>query len=106
MQCQHSVKHGRGQRRCKHTAVTGYNLCQLHGWEPRYYIRFTWQDKAGDHWSKRKTAVWPLLFPSRISAEDHIATVSPFKNMLPRRKLTCCVERTKRTFPKSILRRI
>lgn len=92
--------------RCRRAAMPGFNLCSQHGLTRKYYIQFSWQETSGDHWSKKKKAVWPLLFDTRKEAQSHLDSVSPFKNMIPRRKLIACVEHTKRTFPQPHLRKV
>lgn len=106
MQCEHIIE-GIANRQCKHSAVGGFNLCRQHGWITKYYILFAWQEQAGDHWTKRKKAVWPILFFSREAAWTHLHAIKrPFQNMQPRRKLSCSVERTKKTFPQTHLRSV
>lgn len=34
----------------------------------RYFIRFSWQEKAGDHYKLRKLAAWPILFKTADDA--------------------------------------
>lgn len=107
MQCEHTRPWGKGTSRCKNNARAGFNLCYQHGWSTKYFIQFSWQERAGDHWTMKSKAIWPILFPTKKLAQEHLNTVPhPFQNMLPRRKLTCCVERTKRTFPVALLRRV
>ena len=109
MKCQHFVATGTiGElRQCKHEAKAGYNLCHQHGWFHKYFIQFTWQDTAGDSWKLKKKAIWPILFNSRYYAEAHMATIpNIFKNLTPRRKLSCCVQKTKAVFPQAQLRKV
>lgn len=65
----------------------------------KYFIAFRWQENSGDHWKVRRKAIWPILFPTRQAAQTHLDSVQPFQNMLHRRKLSCCVERTRCVFP-------
>ncbi len=106
MKCEHHVQRPGGSGQCRKTAKPGFNLCHTHGWFHKYFIQFTWQDKAGDHWKAKEKAVWPMLFVSSHAAHNHLRNVDPFKNMTPRRKLTVSVEITKRVFPEAQLRKV
>lgn len=85
---------------CRAGAQQGYTHCRQHGFRSKYYIAFTWQEKAGDHWTQKKRATWPILFYTHEQAQTHMDHLQGklFANMPDRRKLTACVERTKRVF--------
>ena len=106
MRCEHTRPYGEGTRQCGRGAKEGYNLCHQHGWYSKYYIQFTWQKSLGDHWTRKAKAVWPILFKDRETAHQHMIACKPFRNMPDHRKLTCCVEMTKRIFPAEGLRKV
>lgn len=84
---------------CRREAMRGMNLCDTHGMAHQYFIQFTWQEHANDHWTMRKKAYWPLLFTTKEAAEDLLFQGNVYRNMPNRRKLTACVERTKVKLP-------
>jgi hypothetical protein len=106
MRCEHIRPHGTGTIKCRDSVKPGYNLCHQHGWYVKYFIQLQWQEYAGQHWTQKTKAVWPILFETREEAHKHMKACRPFRNMVPKRKLTCCVEYTKRVFPIKGLRQI
>lgn len=86
-------------QQCKKTAEKPYNMCFQHGFSRRYYIQIMWQENAGDHWTMRRKAVWPIVFRTSEEAWEHLNSVRVFKNLPRKRKMTASVEYTKRYWP-------
>jgi hypothetical protein len=103
MKCEHVYKNGSP---CKGNAVRGLNLCDVHGFRVRYFIKLTWQAQPGDHWTKRQKAVWPVLFDTTEQALDHLRSVDVYRNLHGRRKLTAAVEPTRKRFAVRHLARV
>ncbi|SCW95373.1 hypothetical protein [Ancylobacter rudongensis] len=62
----------------------------------RFFIRFAWQEKAGDHYKLRKFAVWPILFETAADAWAFLSSLpDPFRNLHGRRKLSLTVRSVK-----------